>query len=131
MKKTNTNITHGSAFSNRYKRSRAREYQVFHEYKDAGWFAVRPAGSHGPADVLAIRPAQCGYPDHYEIVFVQIKTSENLKKEKQETKIEEVKFGPINVLYRYFPVKTEKWRKMKKEFSKKEARTQKKRSHKE
>lgn len=38
-----------------YSRGAARERQAVELFTSRGWFAVRAAGSHGPADVVALK----------------------------------------------------------------------------
>jgi len=91
-----------------YNRSRAKEYQILHESEKEGKYAVRSAGSHGASDVIALKPAVCGRGDHYEVDFIQIKVSQNLRKVSTTYKIENVPF-PINVKMMRFPVKDKQW----------------------
>ena len=88
-----------------YKRSRAREYQVFHELEKEGWMAIRSAGSHGVADIIGIRPVDCSDPSHFEVKFIQIKVSIGLKNKHKEPKVVESPCGMINVEFWKFPVK--------------------------
>lgn len=93
-----------------YRRSRSREYDLQHDFQKKGYLAFRTAGSHGIADVVAIRPHPgCGYPDHYEVILAQVKVSEDIKKEVQELKVEDCPFGNANVVYYKYPVKTKYW----------------------
>ena len=92
-----------------YTRSRQRETLVRHQMEKAGWLAARTAGSHGLADVIAIRPSPCGHGDHYEVRFIQIKVSERIMAEKVDFKIETAPFGDLNVEYQFYPVKSEKY----------------------
>lgn len=92
-----------------YLRSRARETKVKNEFQSKGYYAIRAAGSKGVADVVAIKPSDCGHGEHFDVRFIQIKVSENLRKEKTIFKTEEVPFGLINVEYMKFPVKSKKW----------------------
>lgn len=82
-----------------YQRSRRREYQVKDQFEKDNWFAIRASGSHGIADVVAIRPTKCGHPDHFEVKFIQIKTSKYLKNDSKTIKVEETPFGSVNVEY--------------------------------
>ena len=50
-----------------YARGAARERQVVELFQSRGWFAARSAGSHGPADVIALR-------EGYQPLLVQVKT---------------------------------------------------------
>jgi hypothetical protein len=91
-----------------YSRSRKKEYEVLHLKQKEGKFAVRTAGSHSVADVLALAPAVCGNGNHYDVELIQIKVSVNLVKPSLKYTIEEIPF-PANVLRMSFPVKTEKY----------------------
>lgn len=79
------------------------------QLESEGWYAIRASGSHGVADVVAIKPAPCGGGDHFIVRFIQIKCSENLRSYKEITKVEEVPFGLVNVEYQKYPVKSEKY----------------------
>jgi len=95
-----------------YSRSRSREYLTQQEFEKDGWYAIRSAGSHGVADVIAIRPSDCGIPSHFEVKFIQIKVSENLRKTSKTIYMEDEKLPfPINVDLWKFPVKSTKWHK--------------------
>lgn len=50
-----------------YARGAARERQVVELFKLRGWFAIRAAGSHGPADVVAVR-------NGHQTLLIQVKT---------------------------------------------------------
>lgn len=92
-----------------YKRSRARENQLKKSLEKEGYYAIRAAGSHGIADVIAIKPAKCGQADHYEVRFLQVKVSEKLRTLKQLFVAEESPCGLINVEYIKYPVKSKHW----------------------
>jgi hypothetical protein len=93
----------------KYANSTRRELQVKKELEDQGWFAIRASGSHGTADVLAVRPVpgSCSNPAHYEVRFVQIKTSQAIREETVKMIAEETACGFVNVEYHYYPVKNE------------------------
>ena len=38
-----------------YLKGRRLEYEIQHKLQNAGWLAVRTAGSHSPIDIIAIR----------------------------------------------------------------------------
>lgn len=42
-----------------YVRGRAFEYEVVKLFKDKGWLTIRASGSHGVADVVAIKDSIC------------------------------------------------------------------------
>ena len=101
-----------------YVNSSKRELQVKKQLEDEGWYAVRSSGSHGIADVVAVRPVKgCTNPAHYQVRFIQIKTSQTIKKHKIELEAVDAACGFINVEFHYFPVKNkaffEKQRKQK------------------
>jgi len=60
-----------------YIKGRAKEYKVKKQLEDDGWIVLRTAGSHGFADLVAVK--------RYAILFVQVKPdnypSEKLDKE--------------------------------------------------
>lgn len=83
-----------------YKRSRQREYEAKHQLEKEGWFCTRASGSHGLADVLAVKPTKCGHADHFEVKFVQIKTGYNIKRDNKTVKVEATPAGwEANVEY--------------------------------
>ena len=99
--------------NNRYVNSAKREILLKKEFEDAGWYAVRTAGSHGPADVIAIRPVKkCTNPAHYEVKFLQVKTSQSIKEEKVSWQAEDSPCGLVNIEYRFYPVKNAKYREL-------------------
>lgn len=88
-----------------YKRSRSREYKVFHDLQENGYLAFRTAGSHGFADVVGIKATDCGHADHFQVRFIQIKVSKNLKKPIVKMKVEPTIIGDVNLEWLEFPVK--------------------------
>jgi hypothetical protein len=70
-----------------------------------GFLSQRMAGSHGIADVIGIKPVECGNPNHFEVKFIQVKVSKNLKKKSSNVKIVDSPIGLLNVEYWKFPVK--------------------------
>lgn len=92
-----------------YKRSRNRESQLKKKLESEGYYAIRAAGSKGNADVIAIKPAKCGNALHYEVRFLQVKVSENIRSFKHIYKIEDSPCGEINVEYLKYPVKSKKY----------------------
>jgi Holliday junction resolvase len=52
-----------------YKRGRALEYLMKDKLEKQGYFVVRAAGSHGVADIMAIKSYSAGH----EILFVSCK----------------------------------------------------------
>ena len=92
-----------------YRRSRARESQLKLKLEKEGYYAIRAAGSKGIADVIAIKPADCGNASHFEVRFLQVKVSENLRSFKHIYKVEDSPCGEINVEYLKYPVKSKKY----------------------
>lgn len=90
--------------NNSYRRSANRERAIKAVLEKDGYYAVRAAGSHGNADVIAIRPAiDCANGFHYEVRFIQVKTNKQVKKFFTAYKVEESPCGMINVEYWNFP----------------------------
>lgn len=97
----------------KYQNSSKKELEVKARFEKEGWYAIRASGSHGIADVIAIRPvANCVNPAHYEVKFIQVKTSQKFKEIKITAQAEESPCGLINVEYWNFPVKNAKFREM-------------------
>lgn len=92
-----------------YKRSRSKEYQLKNSLEKEGYFTVRTAGSHGIADVIAIKPSPDGNPNLFVVRFIQIKVSERTKTKKIIYKVEDSPCGLINVEYHKFPVLSKKY----------------------
>lgn len=91
-----------------YTRSRAKEQQLVNKYRELGWYATRTPGSKTPVDVLAIKPAHCTDPSHFEVLFHQFKVSENRVNEKIEPKVEDIPF-PVNIMWHMVPIKSKEW----------------------
>lgn len=95
-----------------YLRSRARELTVKKLFENQKWLSFRTAGSHGIADVVAIRfPKDCYKGNHFEVRLIQIKVSENLKKGVITDQLIDSPCGTVSVEYWKFPVKSRKWNK--------------------
>lgn len=92
-----------------YKRSRAREWKLKKSLEKEGYYSTRVTGSKGIADVIAIKPAECGNAFHFEVRFIQVKVSENLRNINTETKTMDSPCGLINVEFIKYPVKSKKW----------------------
>lgn len=90
-----------------YRRSADRERAVKKMLEADGWYAIRAAGSHGKADVIAIRPAAgvCADPWHYEVRFIQIKVSTKLKNYQETVEAVDTPGGTINLETWKFPIK--------------------------
>ena len=93
-----------------YANSSNRELRVKKQLEDEGWYAVRASGSHGIADVVAVRPVRgCTNPAHYQVRFIQIKTSQAIREPKIELEAVDSACGFINVETWFYPVKNEKY----------------------
>lgn len=92
-----------------YQRSANRERKIMHDFQKEGYYAIRASGSHGLADVIAMRPGTCTDPEHFEVKFVQIKVSEKLRVANKTVKAMEGPFGFVNIEFWKFPVKSKKW----------------------
>lgn len=92
-----------------YKRSRARETQLKLALEKEGYYTIRAAGSHGLADVIAIKPAECGNAFHFEVRFIQVKVSEKLRKQQHFFVVKDSPCGEINIEFIKYPVKSKKW----------------------
>lgn len=90
-----------------YRRSADRERAVKHSLERAGFFAVRSSGSHGPVDVVGLRPSTCGHctcPDVFQAVFHQIKVSTGRKSDAIDWEVADTPGGLINVQVLKFAV---------------------------
>lgn len=97
----------------KYINSTRRELEIKKQFEEEGWYSIRASGSHGIADVIALRPVKnCTDPSHYEIKFIQVKTSQSFKEKKVVVKAEDSPCGYINVEYWSFPVKNAKFREL-------------------
>lgn len=92
-----------------YNRSRNKEQDIKLALQKEGYFAIRSAGSKGAVDVVGLKPADCGDASHYEVKFIQIKVSENLKNESRTVEVLETEHFPINLELWKFPIKSKKW----------------------
>ncbi len=100
----------------KYANSANRELAIKKELEAQGWYAVRASGSHGIADVVAVKPAKnCVNPEHYQVKFVQVKTSQALRERKVVKTAVDSPCGYINVEFHHFPVKNAKFRELARE----------------
>lgn len=80
-----------------YEKGRAYEYRVKKKLEDEGWTVLRSAGSHGFADLVAIRQHPTtkwegmGWPTKLdmldEIKLIQCKTGKSSKRARKEVDI--------------------------------------------
>ena len=66
------------------------EVRVFFYFRKLGYFTVRSSGSHGPADVMAVRKGQ--------VLAIQCKTNGYLPKEEKKELLDLTKYGAIPIL---------------------------------
>lgn len=93
--------------NNKYANSTRRELAIKKEFEEQQWYAIRASGSHGIADVVALRPSKDGL---YEVKFIQVKTSQKILEEAKALKTVEAICGQIPVEFWYFPVRnTKNW----------------------
>ena len=104
-----------------YTRSRQKEYKALHNLEKEGWLAFRMAGSHGIADVIGIKPTECGHADHFAIRFIQIKVSENRVSTVESMEAVETPIGYVNVEFHKIAIQGDKYR-AKKRAAKKKAK---------
>jgi len=80
-----------------YRNGVKREYRIMKKLEIEGWFCIRSAGSHGPIDIIAIKPLREaeGYnPSRILLRFIQSKKSGYLSpKERKEKEELEQKLG--------------------------------------
>jgi len=66
VKATPSSATH-------YKRGRALEYRVQESLRSQGYLVIRSSGSHGPADLVALRPHPDARKKAPDVLLVQCK----------------------------------------------------------
>lgn len=93
-----------------YRRSADREREVKKKLESQGWYVIRSSGSHGAADLIAVRPVKCSGGEHYEVRFIQIKVSERAGSETNVIVQYKGAAFPINLEFWRFPVKSALWR---------------------
>ena len=59
-----------------YRRGRSKEYRIKKKYEKLGYTVLRTAGSHGFADLIALKIN--------EIIFIQVKPKKFSEKKKRE-----------------------------------------------
>lgn len=68
-----------------YSRGRAFEYEVMQMFEKAGYITFRTAGSHGIADVIAIRKYDYGDSQIVtEVLLIQCKYGNKISKKERE-----------------------------------------------
>jgi hypothetical protein len=59
-----------------YARGVAAEKRTAAQLRKDGYFVVESRGSHGLADLLAVKAAPCSYLDHSQVLMIQVKGGE-------------------------------------------------------
>jgi hypothetical protein len=59
-----------------YARGVAAEKRTAAQLRKDGYFVVESRGSHGLADLLAVKLAPCSYLDHSQVLMIQVKGGE-------------------------------------------------------
>ena len=89
-----------------YLRGRAKEYELKERLEGEGFIVFRTSGSHGQADLIAVKPRQEGDADLFpEVHFIQIKSSIHFKKEKMVQKC----IDHLVIDWYQFPIKTKEF----------------------
>jgi Holliday junction resolvase len=90
-----------------YLRGRAKEYQLKEKLEKRGYIVFRTSGSHGIADLIAIKPRKdIGTADLWpEVRFIQIKSSIHFKEETVTQKF----INHIVIEWHEFPIKTKEF----------------------
>jgi len=92
-----------------YQRGRQAEYKLMKIFNNLGYQVFRTSGSHGIADLIAVKPrTDVGKADLFpEIRFIQVKASHNTKNMKCIDKF----INHLKIEFWKLPVKDEKWNK--------------------
>lgn len=92
MRMRNIAIGDWSMPNRNYQNGRALEYRVKRQLEDDGWFVTRSSGSHGPADLVALKR---GKPP----LLVQCKANGRISQEEKDELVKVSKsVGAIPVL---------------------------------
>lgn len=89
-----------------YLRGRAHEYRLKDKLEKEGYIVFRTSGSHGIADLIAVKPQLIGDADMFpEVRFIQIKSSIRFREEKMDKKL----IDHLVIDWYEFPIKTKEW----------------------
>jgi len=93
--------------NNNYRRGRQKEYKLKEELEHEGYTVFRTSGSHGIADLIAVKPnREIGEADLFpEVRFVQVKSGILIREVKKELK----HIDHLQVEFFYYPTKTKEW----------------------
>ena len=89
-----------------YHRGRQKEYELKERLEGDGYIVFRTSGSHGIADLIAVKPRTDGNADLFpEVHFIQIKSSIHFRVEKMVKKF----IDHLVIDWYQFPTKTKEW----------------------
>lgn len=89
-----------------YRRGRKKEYLLKERLEQDGYIVFRTSGSHGIADLIALKPRKEGSADKWpEIRLIQIKSSIHFKEETVTHKL----INHLVIEWFQFPIKTKEW----------------------
>lgn len=89
-----------------YRRGRQKEYSLKDSLEKDGYIVFRTAGSHGIADLIAVRPRLEGKADLFpEVRFIQVKSGTKILEEKREIQ----HHAHLQIEFFFFPTKTKEW----------------------
>lgn len=89
-----------------YQRGRQKEYELKERLEGDGYIVFRTSGSHGIADLIAVKPRTEGNADLFpEVRFIQIKSSIHFKEERQKKKC----INHLIIDWYEFPTKAKGW----------------------
>lgn len=101
------NERHNAMGNNHYRQGRQKEYELKARLEHDGYMVFRTAGSHSPADLVAVRPNKAvGEADLFpEVRFIQVKSSQDIAEERREIQF----INHLQVEFFYLPIHTKKW----------------------
>lgn len=89
-----------------YLRGRQKEYSLRERLEKEGYIVLRTRGSHGFADLVAIKPRTDGDADLFpEVRLIQVKSSVKFAKERLVQKT----MNHLLVDWYFFPIKVKGW----------------------
>lgn len=89
-----------------YRRGRAKEYLLKDRLEKDGYTVFRTSGSHGVADLIALKPRVDGEADKWpEVRLIQIKSSIHFREELVKHKL----IDHLVIEWFQFPIKTKEF----------------------
>ena len=89
-----------------YVRGREKEYLLKDRLEQDGYTVFRTSGSHGIADLIALKPRKDGEADKWpEVRLIQIKSSIHFREEVVKHKL----IDHLVIEWFQFPIKTKEW----------------------